>query len=140
MKKQKIPQYLRVAIYMGYNRKSGYDNVPLRISEMEIDHIIPERVVLNPKELDELEKWREKYDLEQDFNIQGIENLIPSDREFNLFKSDKGLYDEGNSCDNLIRKALMKAKHSRGGNLNSTKNIIIGDSYKNSNQVFIGKS
>lgn len=111
MSKQKFSQNLRLAIWIAHNRKSGYDNTPISFNEMEIDHIIPERVLLNPKEENEFEKWKKKYDLDDKFKIQSIENFCPSTREFNLFKSDNGLYDKTNAFDKFIIKALTKAKH-----------------------------
>ncbi len=110
MSKQKFSQNLRLAIWTAHNKKSGYENIPLSFNEMEIDHIIPERVLLNPKEKNEFEKWKEKYNLDDNFDIHGIENLCPSTREFNLLKYDHGLYDEGNAFDSYIIKALIKAK------------------------------
>lgn len=70
--RQKIPLHLRKAIWYAYDRRSGYEGEPISFTEMEIDHIIPERVLLNPKELDEFEKWKTKCNLSYDFNdIQG---------------------------------------------------------------------
>lgn len=110
MSKQKFSQNLRLAIWRAHNKKSGYENSPISFNEMEIDHIIPERVLLNPKEKKEIEKWKEKFNLDDNFDIHGIKNLCPSTREFNLLKYDHGLYDEGNAFDSYINKALIKAK------------------------------
>ncbi len=109
MSRQKIPLHLRKAIWYAYDSKSGYEGVPIPFTKMEIDHIIPERVTLNPRKPDEFQKWKEKYNLSNDFNIQGIENLCPSTREFNLRKSDKGLYDESGAYDGHIIRALTRA-------------------------------
>ena len=113
MSKQKFPYYLKLAIWTAYNKKSGYEDIPIKYTEMEIDHIIPERVLLNPKEPNEFQKWKEKYDLEDGFNIQGVENLCPSTSRFNLMKSDNGLYDETDAYRKYIIKALIKAKQLR---------------------------
>jgi len=110
MSKQKIPLHLRKAIWYSNDQKSGYEGQPINFTEMEIDHIIPERISLNPKEPDEFEKWKEKYHLSDDFDIQGIENLCPSTRIFNLSKADKGLYDESGAYDGHIIRALARAK------------------------------
>lgn len=110
MSKQKFSQYFRLAIWYAHDKKSGYENVPLSFVEMEIDHIIPERVLLNPKAEDEFERWKEKYNLDENFNIHGTENLCPSRREFNLLKHDYGLFDDAGAFDIYIRKALIKAK------------------------------
>ena len=110
MSKQKFPQNLRLAIWSAHKKKSGYENTPISFNEMEIDHIIPERVLLNPKEKNEIEKWKEKYNLDGDFDIRSTENFCPSTREFNLLKYDHGLYDEDGAFDNYMRKALIKAK------------------------------
>lgn len=110
MSKQKFPQNLRLAIWSAHNKRSGYENAPITFTEMEIDHIVPERVLLNPKEENEFEKWKKKYSLDDNFKIQGIENLCPSTREFNLQKSDNGLYDKTNAYERFIVKALIKAK------------------------------
>jgi len=109
MSKQKIPPLLKRAIWELYGKKSGYDDTPLTYNEIEIDHIIPERILLNPKP-GEFEKWKKKYDLENGFNIQGIENLCPSTRQFNIEKSDKGFFDDAGAYDRCIRKALKRAK------------------------------
>ncbi len=109
MSKQNIPLHLKKAIWYAYDRKSGYGGQPISFTEMEIDHIIPERVSLNPKEPDEFEKWKTKYNLSDDFSIQSIENLCPSNRLFNLRKSDNGLYDESGAYDGHIRRALNRA-------------------------------
>jgi len=109
MSKQKIPPLLKRAIWEVYGKKSGYNNIPLTYNEIEIDHIIPERVLRNPKP-GEFEKWKKKYDLDNGFDIQGIENLCPSTRQFNIEKSDKGLFDDAGTYDRYIRKALKRAK------------------------------
>lgn len=110
MSKHKIDSFLKRAIWEAYDKKSGYEDIALLPTEIEIDHIIPERVLLKPKEPDELKKWKDKYDLDNDFNLHGIENLCPSTRQFNLDKGDKGLWDKAGAYDISIRKALRRAK------------------------------
>lgn len=78
MSKQNIPQFLRFAIWNVHDKKSDYEGIPISFEDMEIDHIIPERVLYNPREPDEFEKWKEKYNLDNDFDIHGIGNLCPS--------------------------------------------------------------
>ena len=108
MSKQSFHYCLRLAIWMAHDKRSGYEDKPILFKDMEIDHIIPRRVLYNPKEQNEIEKWRSKYSLDPDFDIDGIENLCPSTRSFNLRKSDKGLYDD--IFKSYIIKALIKAK------------------------------
>ncbi len=110
MSKQKIPIHLRKAIWIAYDCKSGYERTSIGFLEMEIDHVIPERVLIRPKEPDEFDKWKQKYHLDDDFNIHGIENLCPSTEHFNLMKSDKGLDDEGDAYRGHIERALVKAQ------------------------------
>lgn len=110
MSKQNIPHFLRFAVWYAHDNKSGYEDIPIPFEDMEIDHIIPERVLYNPREPDEFEKWKRKYSLDNDFDIHGIENLCPSTRSFNLKKSDNGLYDETDAFKKYIIKALIKAK------------------------------
>ncbi len=110
MSRQNFSYHLKLAIWYASNKKSGYLDTPIGYPEMEIDHIIPERVLYNPKEPDESEKWKKKYDLEDGFDILGIENLCPSTRDFNNMKSDNGLYDETDAYSKYIRKALIRAK------------------------------
>lgn len=110
MSKQSFPHFLRFAVWYAHNNKSGYEDIPIPFEYMEIDHIIPERVLYNPREPDEFEKWRRKYSLDNDFDIHGIENLCPSTRSFNLKKRDNGLYDETDAFKKYIIKALIKAK------------------------------
>jgi len=110
MSKQKIHQGLRFAVWHAHDKKSGYTDIPIRFEDMEIDHIIPERVLYKPRDPDEFEKWKRKYSLDNDFDIHGIENLCPSTRSFNLQKSDYGLYDETDAFKEYIIKALIKAR------------------------------
>ena len=110
MSKQNIPQFLRYAIWCAHDKKSGYEGIPILFEDMEIDHIIPERVLYNPRESDEFEKWRRKYSLDNDFDIHSIENLCPSTRSFNLKKKDNGLYDKTDAFKKYIIKTLIKAK------------------------------
>lgn len=77
MSKQKIHPLLKRAIWEVYRKKSGYEEIQLHLHEVEIDHIIPERVLLKPKEPDEIEKWKEKYDLENGFNINKFQIKHP---------------------------------------------------------------
>ncbi len=49
MSKQNIPLHLKKAIWYAYDKRSGYEGQPISFTEMEIDHIIPERVSLKPK-------------------------------------------------------------------------------------------
>ncbi|KKN00579.1 hypothetical protein LCGC14_1136350 [marine sediment metagenome] len=53
MSKQKISFHLKKAIWYAYDRKSGYEGIPISFNEMEIDHITPERIPLNPREPNE---------------------------------------------------------------------------------------
>ena len=74
MSKQKIPIHLRKAIWIAYNCKSSYEGTPIEFLEMEIDHIIPERVLNNPKEPKELNKWKALMD--EDTEEKLMTNLI----------------------------------------------------------------
>ncbi|KKM13197.1 hypothetical protein LCGC14_1718680, partial [marine sediment metagenome] len=110
MSKQKITKSLKLAIWYAHDKKSGYDGIPISFRDMEIDHIIPERVLYHPREPDEFEKWKEKYKLDNNFKIHGIENICPSTRAFNLKKSDYGLYDETDVFKRYIINALIKSR------------------------------
>lgn len=110
MARHNISRLLKYAIWEVHDRESGYEGKPISFDDMEIDHIIPERVLYNPREPDEFEEWKEKYNLDNDFNIHGIENLCPSTRAFNLKKRDYGLYDETDVFKKYIIYALIKSR------------------------------
>ena len=52
--KQKILLHVKMALWVKYEKKSGYEGIGLKFMDMEVDHIIPERVILNPKDPNEL--------------------------------------------------------------------------------------
>ncbi len=61
MSKQKEPIHMRKAILIAYNCIISYEGTPIGFLEMEIDLIIPERGLNNPKDTKELNKWNKKY-------------------------------------------------------------------------------
>jgi len=88
MSKQTFTAFEREAIWTAYNRKCAYTGRVLEIDNFHIEHIIPEAMTNNK---DELSKILKSFNLPQDFNIFGYENLLPCHPSANLTKSNKTL-------------------------------------------------
>lgn len=82
MSKQRIDDLLRLALLEAYHWKCFYTGEPLFWSDVEIDHIIPESKEDNLKEL------KKELCLGDDFDIHGLENLVPCRHDVNRHKGD----------------------------------------------------
>jgi hypothetical protein len=83
MSSQKFSPCQREAIWLAHEKKCAYTRALIDVSSFHIDHIIPETLADNQ---DELEKVKTKFNLSNDFDIFGYENLLPSQPSANLQK------------------------------------------------------
>lgn len=89
MSKQKLHPLKRQAILAAHNDTCAYCFTPIRIGQMQIDHIVPESLLKLPENERNLEL--RKLGLSEDFNILGLENLVPSCLRCNKQKRDRKL-------------------------------------------------
>lgn len=88
VKKEKLSQELRIALWYVYGHKCAYTQEHIPGPEhVVIDHVIPERLAGNA---DELNRLREAFGLAGDFRVQkNIGNYVPTTKPFNELKADK---------------------------------------------------
>lgn len=86
MSKTKFDNILRSALWTTYNSICFYCNRPLNWDDLHIDHIIPESLGENPARWKEI---RRAYELEQDFDLNGLYNLVPCHSKCNLKKTSE---------------------------------------------------
>lgn len=87
MSRTKIEDALRLAIYEAYHGRCFYTGVPVSYIDFEVDHIIPESLVA------EIENIKKRLGLGDDFQINSVENLVPSRPGINLRKNDEMFSD-----------------------------------------------
>ena len=83
MSTQKFTAYEREALWLAHSKKCAYTREPLDMSSFHIDHILPESLVSN---LTELEEVKSLLKLGAEFDIHGYENLLPCRSGANLQK------------------------------------------------------
>ena len=66
---------LRVAIWQAHGQRCAYTGDPIRFQELELDHVIPKRLEKSPEQLEQILR---ELKLPSDFDIDSIENLLPS--------------------------------------------------------------
>lgn len=69
---------------MAHGKRCFYTSNPLPFSELHVDHIIPERLVNQPEELQRL---LHEYGLPNSFDLHGYENLVPTSAQQNIRKA-----------------------------------------------------
>ena len=77
-----IPIKTRVALWRANERKCFYCSEPVSFRDLEIDHVIPERISRR-----ELRALIRRLPLTADFHIHGTQNLVPAHRQCNARKS-----------------------------------------------------
>ena len=102
MSKTKINNLLRMALYEAYGGKCFYSGMPIDYQDFQVDHIIPEALGL------ELEAIKSKLDLDESFQINCVENLVPCKPGLNNRKNDE-LFPE-----NTIRYYLGQTNSKKG--------------------------
>lgn len=81
MSKTKIGDALRLAIYEAYKGKCFYTGEPVPYQDYEVDHIIPESLTTD------IDTIKKRLGLGDDFDINSVENLVPSRPGVNLRKN-----------------------------------------------------
>ena len=118
MSKTKFDNIIRSALWNSYNNICFYCNKPLEWDDLNIDHIVPEHLMEN---IQKFEKVIFEYDLNRDFNINALYNLVPSHSKCNFRKSGElfikqtTLYYLGltNKASNKVEKEIEKLKKRR---------------------------
>lgn len=85
MANQKLSAAQREALFHAHCGKCFYTRSPLNIRSFQIDHIIPQSLISDPIKL---AKVKAALQLPADFDLLGLENLVPVAPERNLQKSD----------------------------------------------------
>lgn len=85
-----IPQ--RVALWQAYNKRCAISGEPIFFDQLHIDHILPEKLLNNPEELEHL---KVNYGLREDFDINSYYNWLPVKIKINLQKGGL-IYSESN--------------------------------------------
>jgi hypothetical protein len=83
MAQQQFSPVLREAIWTAHGKKCAYTHELVDLGSMHIDHIIPESLASQP---DELAKLKAEFGLPDDFDVLGLENLLPCKQAPNLQK------------------------------------------------------
>jgi hypothetical protein len=85
MSNQKITAVAREALWIAHARKCAYTHELVDLSSMHVDHIIPEKLADLPEEWAQV---RTALGLTAEFDLFGLENLLPAKAGANLQKHD----------------------------------------------------
>lgn len=111
---------VRHALYISHNKKCAIKREKINLSDLHIDHIIPERLAKNPTDLKNYLKLVGK---PEDFELNSILNYIPVSSKINLDKGGHTLEPE------YARFLLDKASRLANTVINEIKN------YKENNKM-----
>ncbi len=84
MLKQRFTHAERYSVWMHNERRCWLCEIPLRLAEVTVDHVIPESLENTP---DRLLALLTEYDLPHGFRINGFENWLPAHAHCNADKS-----------------------------------------------------
>lgn len=90
MAKTTFDNLVRSAIWATYKNTCFYCNRPLDWNDLHIDHIIPESI---SKKIDVFIKVKKDFELNEEFALNDLRNLVPSHSKCNYRKSDN-LFDK----------------------------------------------
>lgn len=135
-KVNKKDEFIRRSIWEIYNSRCFYTGKPLDYADLELDHIIPESYK-NRK--DDLKRVIEECGLPDDFELDSLFNLVPTNKYENRRKSDKELslsaklHYLGLARDNVsvIEQRIEELKKSRNFDKNISMVKIHIDGEKN---------
>ncbi|MCM1991162.1 HNH endonuclease [Oceanirhabdus seepicola] len=77
---------LRYALWKTHDFREHYTGEPLDFRSLEVDHIIPESLSKNPQKLKD---YLNLMDLDENFELNGILNYVPTNRFVNNRKNDE---------------------------------------------------
>lgn len=102
----KFDNITRSALWGSYNYLCFYCNRPLEWDDLNIDHIVPEHY---SKDISAFEKVKTEYELDKNFDLNALYNLVPTHSKCNLRKSG-GLFQKRTTLYylGLTNKALKK--------------------------------
>lgn len=83
MARKAFPTSKRAAIWRAHERRCIYCTELVTFADLDVDHIIPDHLKEKPEQLAEL---LNEYGLSNDFDVEGLLNLVPSHRHCNLQK------------------------------------------------------
>ena len=95
----------RQALWLAHNKKCAYSGELIDLRNIQIDHIIPERI---EKDSEEYRSLATQLQLSDDFEITGFENLLPCSPSYNLQK--KGLVFDNPRIHFFLSIAASKKK------------------------------
>ena len=116
---------VKLSIWEVYSRKCYYSDMPIKLAEMELDHVIPKHLLNNPLEL---EAVLDKFHLPKDYDILNIENVVPCTRNENKRKGTEILPHTPSILIDINRKLKsVKSIHNKilkEGNIEKYKSFL----------------
>jgi hypothetical protein len=88
MARKTFPTSTRAAIWQAHERRCIYCTELVAFADLDIDHIIPDHLKEKPEQL---AKLLNEYGLSNDFDVNGLFNLVPSHRHCNFQKKGQVL-------------------------------------------------
>lgn len=127
MSKRTFSQKERAAVFKAHNGICHFCGYPCDLDEMQVDHVIPERLLDHPEEPQDLLDY---YGLPSNFRINSFENFAPIHVKCNNIKADK-IYLRSQSTQNMLEKARALAPEAEriASSITSKLNITRSISY-----------
>lgn len=122
MGRKSFPTSKRAAIWQAHERRCIYCTELITFADLDIDHIIPDHLKEKPAQL---AKLLDEYGLSNDFDVDGLLNLVPSHRHCNLQKKGQvlpknralhflsiaeGRYDKACKIESELKEQALKDK------------------------------
>lgn len=85
MSQTKLDTITRSALWTSYNYVCFYCNKPLDWDDLNIDHIIPECFATDQEKFEQI---KTEYELDVEFDLNALYNLVPTHSKCNLRKND----------------------------------------------------
>jgi 5-methylcytosine-specific restriction endonuclease McrA len=119
---REIEEIERLAIWAAHSKRCVYCGEPIKYSELEIDHVLPQSLTKDPGKLSKLIS---QLSLASDFSIAALGNRLPAHKICNSKKRDR-VFNEANarffleiadqklgSIEDLIRKLDLEASRDK---------------------------